>query len=416
MIHLPAQSFSYGTLGNNNCIYIPPYGLNKNVDYMLKLHPETLEIKKLYISKNNTIQRWTLGIPYKNKIFFLPYGENDILIVDTDHDIVTTIKLNWPINAIDVIGKYVSWHLYNNKIVALPYGENTLFNLAICIDVETYEYKFINIDVPNNDLKKWHKTQLIDNIIYGVPRGERWENNYFSHSIEFNCDTLHYSLYDLSHLWNNINSQPNTNKKYTTLAKANNILYAPPYSENPNFDLLLKRKDDKWSTTSLNLKSTSRKYFSHIVAKNNKIYFPPAGHDETWSEMLVIDSINDMWKVINLNLGKESKKYFAGQENSKEKIYFIPRGGCVCEPEDQWKLQGDLSEILVVNTKDDSYYTIDISNTFIDATTIEKYNQCLIYNDVIFAFPYGESESFHKLLVFDTISEKIVKVIDLGSI
>ena len=132
--------------------------------------------------------------------------------------------------------------------------------------------------------------------------------------------------------------------------------------------------------------------------------------------MLVIDSESDTWKTINLGIGKESKKYFAGVENSQGKIYYIPRGGCVCEPLDNWKMYGDLAEVLVIDTKDDSFYTVDISEYFIDNTTIEKYNCAVMVNDMLFALPYGESDSFQTLLVFDTRTEKIIKAIDLNEV
>jgi hypothetical protein len=51
-----------------------------------------------------------------------------------------------------------------------------------------------------------------------------------------------------------------------------------------------------------------------------------------------------------------------------------------------------------------------------DNTTIEKYNACCIVNDVIFAMPYGESDSFQTVLVFDTISEQIIKTMDLNEL
>ena len=199
------------------------------------------------------------------------------------------------------------------------------------------------------------------------------------------------------------------------MAKANGKLYAPPYSQNPMFDVKLMF-DGEWKSERMGLQSTSRKYFSHTVAKNGKIYFPPAGHDEDWSQMLVIDSKDDTWKTIDLKLGKESKKYFAGCENSKGKIYYIPRGGCVCEPLDTWKRRGDFTEILVVNPEDDSFYTIDVGEYFVDNTTIEKYNCSVIVNDKIFALPYGQSSTFQTVLVFDTIEEKVIKTIDLNDI
>jgi hypothetical protein len=174
--------------------------------------------------------------------------------------------------------------------------------------------------------------------------------------------------------------------------------------------------NQEWSHEHIKLTKTSRKYFTHITASNGKIFFPPAGHDENWSEMLVIDAVKEKWYNIDLGIKKESKKYFAGCENTNGKIYFIPRGGCVCEPEESWKSQGDLAEVLVVDIKTDSFYTIDISDHFKDNTTIEKYNCCLIYKDKIFAFPYGESKSFHTMLIFDTISEKVIHTVNLNEV
>ena len=84
-------------------------------------------------------------------------------------------------------------------------------------------------------------------------------------------------------------------------------------------------------------------------------------------------------------------------------------------PTDEWKLYGDLTEVLVVDTFDDSIYTVDISQYFTD-TTIEKFNASLIYQDKIFAFPYGQSEEFQTVLVFDTLSEKVIKEIDLNGV
>jgi hypothetical protein len=86
------------------------------------------------------------------------------------------------------------------------------------------------------------------------------------------------------------------------------------------------------------------------------------------------------------------------------------------DPDADLKLTGDLAEVLVVDTKDDRYYTVDISECFTDNTTIEKYNACCIVNDVIFAMPYGESNSFQTVLVFDTTTETIIKTLDLNEL
>lgn len=405
------QQFSYGTLGNNGMIYLPPYGLNEAIDYMLKLNPKTYEITKIQLQVDGSFEKWTTGTVIKNKIYFLPYNESSILVLDTDNDSVEYIKLD-----VKGTGKYNSGHVYKDKIIGLPYGVNDCYDHAVIIDTVTNNVSLRHLSIPHNDMKKWHTTQLVGNIIHGIPRGERWTKPYFPYRIEFNCDTFSYKLVDMRPLWFEIDEQQLSNKKYTTLAKYKDKLYAPPYSENPNFDLMLKYDGNRWHYEHTQLKATSRKYYSHTVASNGKIYFPPAGHEEDWSELLVIDGETGNWYTKDLGIGKESKKYFAGCENSKGKIYYIPRGGCVCMPENTWKEFGDLTEVLVIDTMDDSHYTIDISEYFTDNTTIEKYNQCIIVNDKIFAFPYGESDSFQTLLVFDTITEKVVKVIDLNGI
>lgn len=405
------QAFSYGTVGNNGMIYMPPYGLKEPLDYMLKLNPKTYEITKISLKVDGSCEKWTMGTVYKNKIYFLPYNESSVLILNTDNDSVEYVNLD-----IKGTGKYNQGHVYEDKIIALPYGVDEPYDYALILDTKTNNFFLRHIHSYINDKKKWHTTQLVGNTIHGLPRGEKWVKPYFPYRIEFNCDDYTFSLRDMSSLWTDIDNQSTSNKKYTTLAKYKDNLYAPPYSENPNFDLMVKYINGRWHYEHTGLTKTSRKYYNHTVASNGKIYFPPAGHEENWSELLVIEGATGRWYTKDLSIGKESKKYFAGCENSKGKLYYIPRGGCVCEPEDKWKRYGDLAEVLVIDTKDDSHYTIDISEYFTDNTTIEKYNQCIIVNDKIFAFPYGESNSFQTLIVFDTLTEKVIKTIDLNDI
>ena len=403
------QAFSYATVGNG-MIYCPPYGLTEVIDYMIKIDPKTLNITRIPLCVDRSFEKWQYGVVVKNEIIFLPYNESRILIVNTDNDSVEYVDFPMP-----EYGKYIKAHVHDNKVIALPYGENNTFNFIISFNTLTREVETKLIKCPIDDEKKWHTSQYLNGKIYGVPRGEKWKPPYFPYIIELDCDTLSYKLTDMSYLWKDYDAEPMCNKKYTTLAKANNKLYAPPYSENPNFDVMLTF-DGSWRHERIGIKGTSRKYYSHYTAKNNKIYFPPAGHDNDWSEMLVIDSNDDTWKTVSLPVAKESKKYFTGWENSKRKIYYIPRGGCVCEPHSDWKKQGDLTEILVIDTYDDSFYTIDISDYFQDNTTIEKYNCSVMIDDKIFAMPYGQSESFQNVLIFDTITEKVVGEINLNEI
>jgi hypothetical protein len=409
------QAFSYATVSKNGMLYIPPYGLTECIDYMLKINPITFEATKIPVHKSGKTERWTYGIEIANWIYFPPYNEDYMLAINTKTDTVEHIHLSWPDNTKQIKGKYISFHKYKDSIIALPYGESEPFDYALVYDAGLSKYKFVKLECKINDCKKWHTSQILENKLIAVPRGERWTDNYFPYAVEFDCDLFDYTLTDLGSHWLDIDQQEFSNKKYTTLAKANGKLYAPPYSENSNFDVILKY-NGVWSSERTNITSTSRKYFTHKTAANGKIYCPPAGHDEDWSELLIIDSNTDEWHTVSLGIGKESKKYFAGCENSQGKIYWIPRGGCVCEPEDSWKRSGDLAEILVVDTATNEFKTIDISEYFKDNTTIEKYNCSVIVDDKIFALPYGESETFHTMLIFDTISEKVIKTINLNEI
>lgn len=406
------QAFSYPIVANNGMIYIPPFGLTESIDYMLKYNPVEDKFTKLPLNVTDCKEKWIWGCAYRNKIYVLPYNENKIIVLDTEDDSIEYVMVQQ-----EGKGKYIQGHIHGDRIVALPYGEHEpydyLLNFYFRNNLATYE----KIKVPKNDTKKWHTTQILDGVIYGLPRGENWEDT-FNYRIQYDCNSGEYEIVDMSPLWLDYNQQPMNNKKFTTLAKSKGNLYAPPYSENPNFDVLSKFKNGHWYSERTGIQGTSRKYFTHTVASNGKIFFPPAGHEETWSEMLVIDPSKDdgsseYWHTINLGIGKESKKFFAGIENSKGNIYFMPRGGCVCEPESTWKSQGDLTEILKVNVHTEEFNTINISEYFKDFTSIEKYNKCVIIDDVIYAFPYGQSEDFHLMLIFDTLTEKVIDVRDL---
>lgn len=404
------QAFSYATVGNNGMIYVPPYGLTESIDYMLKMDPNTYEITKIPLQVDDSTEKWQKGIVHRNLIYFLPYNESSILIVDTNNDNVEYVKI-----AAKGRGKYVQGHIYGNRIIAIPYGEHEHYDYVLDFNMTDNTYKLLKLDVPVKDTKMWHTTQMIDGVIYGLPRGENHET-FFPYRLEYNCLNTDYKLVDLSDVWADYDKDRTANKKFTTLAKVGNKLFAPPYSESKFFDFLAMKTEAGWLYHKTGQQTTSRKYYAHTVARNNKIFFPPAGHDEDWSEMLVVDSNTNTWTTIDLGIGKESKKYFAGVENSQGKIYYIPRGGCVCEPEDTWKSQGDLAEVLVVDTNTNDFYTVDVKEYFKDSTTIEKYNNCVIKDDVIFAFPYGESDTFQTVLIFDTVKEQVVKTVDLNVI
>jgi hypothetical protein len=404
------QAFSYPTVGEDNIIYVPPYGLTEELDYMLAINPVTYATLKIPLTTNGTLEKYTFGIVTDTKIYWLPYGESRVLVYNKLTERVKYIDITWPDGMDKIKGKFVQGHVYKDKIYALPYGEDQPLDVVLIIDLIEDSYKLVKLSIPETDCKKWHQSVIRDGIIYAVPRGERADNP-FNYAIEFNCNTLGYKLINFSKFYPGFED---SRMKYTTISIANEVIYAVPYGYENDFDFLLKNVNGEWTSERTGIVGTTRKYFTHIKTKNNKLYFPPAGHHATWSKFLIID--NGIVKTIDIDVTKETKKYFAGIENSKGNVYYIPRGGCVCDPDADLKLTGDLAEILVVNTKDDSFYTVDISECFTDNTTIEKYNACCIVNDIIFAMPYGESESFQTVLVFDTINEKIIKTMDLNDL
>ena len=403
------QAFSYPTLGPDGIIYCPPYGLNESLKYMLAIDPTTYTTLKIPLTVNESTEKWTFGIVYNNLIYWLPYGEESVLVYDTDTKHVNYIQINWPENTRGIKGKFVQGHIYNDKIYALPYGEDAPLDFALIVDLKTNKATLKNLPVMhNNDAKKWHQSVLLGNTIYAVPRGA---NKPYNYAIEFNCDDLSVKLLDFS---KHYIGYENTRMKFTTIALLDDVIYAAPYGYHDDFDFMLTNKNGEWASERTGILGTTRKYFTHLKTKNNKLYFPPAGHHANWAKFLIIDSKG--YKTIDLGITTETKKYFTGIENSQGKVYYIPRGGCVCDPDADLKLTGDLAEVLVVDTKDDSFYTVDVSECFTDNTTIEKYNGCCIFNDVIFAMPYGESESFQTVLIFDTKQDKIIKTIDLNGI
>lgn len=403
------QSFSYPTLGPDGIIYCPPYGLTESLKYMIAIDPKTYDVRKIPLVTNNSREKWTFGIVHGTCIYWLPYGEESVLVYDTKNNHVNYIQVDWPEGLGDIKGKYVKGHIYNNKIYAIPYGESAPLDLVLVVDLITNRSALIELQIPeHNDCKKWHQSVLCGNTIYAAPRGSTKPFNY---SIEFNCDDNSVKMTNLSQHYPGFE---NTIMKFTSVGLLDNTVYVAPYGYHDDFDFMLINKNGEWSSQRTGIIGTTRKYFTNLRTNNGKLYFPPAGHHADWTKFLIVDQKGI--RTLDIDIQTETKKYFAGVENSQGKVYYIPRGGCVCDPTANLKLTGDLAEVLVIDTKDDSFYTVDISECFTDNTTIEKYNACCIVNDVIFAMPYGESETFQTVLVFDTKQDKLVTTIDLKAL
>ena len=115
------QAFSYPTVGNNGLIYVPPYGLNESLDYMLVIDPKTYSIEKIALEVSDCYEKWQRGIVVGSKIYWLPYNEKNILVLDTKDNSIQYIEV-----PIDGQGKYIQGHVYKNKI----YGNDGCNNIS----------------------------------------------------------------------------------------------------------------------------------------------------------------------------------------------------------------------------------------------------------------------------------------------
>jgi len=65
------QAFSYATVGYNDMIYVPPYGLTASIDHMIKIDPVTFKITKIPLQVDDSTEKWQYGTVVGNKI--MPY-------------------------------------------------------------------------------------------------------------------------------------------------------------------------------------------------------------------------------------------------------------------------------------------------------------------------------------------------------
>ena len=79
---------------------------------MLKMDPTTYDITKIKLDVDESTEKWQNGIVYRNLIYFLPYNESKILVVDTETDAIEYIEVS-PKGK----GKYIQGHIHGNEIL-----------------------------------------------------------------------------------------------------------------------------------------------------------------------------------------------------------------------------------------------------------------------------------------------------------
>ena len=74
------QAFSYPIVANNGMIYVPPFGLEQSLDYMLKFNPMDRSFTKIKLEVDDCNAKWIWGTAWRNKIVVLPYNESNRLV------------------------------------------------------------------------------------------------------------------------------------------------------------------------------------------------------------------------------------------------------------------------------------------------------------------------------------------------
>ena len=119
------QAFSYPIVANNGMIYVPPFGLEQSLDYMLKFNPMDRSFTKIKLEVDDCNAKWIWGTAWRNKIVVLPYNESNILVIDTDDDSIDYVPVE------DGKGKYLQGHIHGDHLFALPYGEEEPYDYVL---------------------------------------------------------------------------------------------------------------------------------------------------------------------------------------------------------------------------------------------------------------------------------------------
>ena len=96
----------------------------------------TNTFEKIQLDVDSSFEKWQSGIVVEDQIFFLPYNESKILIVDTKTNNVEYLT------TFDNKGKWLCPHIYKNNIIALPYGEHIAYRLTSAVSPDSLDASF----------------------------------------------------------------------------------------------------------------------------------------------------------------------------------------------------------------------------------------------------------------------------------
>ena len=64
------QAFSYPTVGYNNMIYVPPYGLHESIDYMIKIDPINFNVVKIPLKVDSAKKNGSTVLLLEIRLYF----------------------------------------------------------------------------------------------------------------------------------------------------------------------------------------------------------------------------------------------------------------------------------------------------------------------------------------------------------
>lgn len=253
-INIPYNGYSGGVISKNRKIYCTPFTPDNNKILVINTDYDNF----YYLEINNIINdyQWSSSVIYENKIFFIPYCHNDILIINTIDNSISYISYN---NINDISNNKWSGGILapNGKIFCIPYNSNYI---AI-IDPEELNIETIYIDNINYN-QKWNSGVLAQNgYIFCIPS---------------NSDKiLKINTYDNTYSFIDINNENIPDKWYGGTLSTNGLIYMMPYNSDklliidPNTDLYLIKN---------NIGNNNNDWVGSILVPNGKIYGIPCNN------------------------------------------------------------------------------------------------------------------------------------------
>lgn len=183
-INRPGKGQFYSLANNDHEAFSFPLGY-EDTAFAIHIKNDAIELQNF---STNGHKKMHMGTVYCNGKFWSPprgdtLGYCDIVSFDG-----TTVK-TYPVqfDQPHILRKYTDFIVKGNKLYSLPFGQNGHLNQLLIFDTETETYKLEILNLPVF-FKKYNCGVLIDNVIIGVPYGDKSQDS-GKYGIVYDCDT-----------------------------------------------------------------------------------------------------------------------------------------------------------------------------------------------------------------------------------